>query len=266
MKNMGLRDLVLVAPRTRIGAVGERMAAHARDVLAARRVVPDLRAALRDCRLVVGTVGREVDPRGRIASPRSLAPEVLAAARGARVALVFGPEDHGLSNRELDLCQRWLRIPTGDDYASLNLAQAVLVCAYELLLAAAEPSGPANEQGAVGSPATRVSSAGVATIRRARREAVQSGASSAEREAMLEHLARALGEVGFLSAQNPEHILRDVRSLFARAGLTRRDAQIWRGIARQVLWAAGRARGHGAARLRGESPRGAARRKPRASL
>ena len=65
--------------------------------------------------------------------------------------------------------------------------------------------------------------------------------SSGEREALLEHLTQALDAIGFLSRQNPEHIVADLRGLFARAGLTRRDVKIWRGIARQMLWAARRA-------------------------
>jgi tRNA/rRNA methyltransferase len=61
-------------------------------------------------------------------------------------------------------------------------------------------------------------------------------ASNAEREALLAHLEQALAGIGFLSRQNPGHILADVRALFARAGLTRRDVKIWRGVARQMLW------------------------------
>ncbi len=221
MKNTGLGELVLVAPRTRIGAVGERMAAHARDLLARRRLVADLPGAVADCHLVVGTVGRDTTGPEQPRTARALAPEILAAARHGRVALVFGPEDHGLANRELDLCQRWLRIPSAPEYPSLNLAQAVAICGYELLLA--------TEQGA--------------SKESLRREAryLERAATSAEREALLDHLAVALGRIGFLSRENPTHILRDVRSLFARAGLTTRDVRIWRGVARQILWAASRA-------------------------
>lgn len=224
MKNMGLGDLVLVAPRTRVGALGERMAAHARDVLARRRTVADLPAAVRDCVLVVGTAGRDLAHRGSI-DPRTAASEVLAETRRGRVALVFGPEDHGLSNADLGFCQRLVRIPTSEDYPSLNLAQAVAVCGYELWRAAHEAATGGRTGG-----------------RRpgALRDDEHAPATSAEREALLAHLEQALARIGFLSRQNPGHILADVRALFARAGLTRRDVRIWRGIARQVLWAASR--------------------------
>jgi tRNA/rRNA methyltransferase len=226
MKNMGLDDLVLVAPRTRVGVEASRMAAHAGDVLDGRRTVADLRTALSDTTLAVGTVGRAL-PVGRNASSlRDLAPRIVETARTEKVALVFGPEDHGLGNAELDLCQAILVIPTADAYPSLNLAQSVIVCGYELLLAAGgrppapEPTGSRRQSG---------------------QGAEQAPAPGAEREALFAHLEESLAAIGFLSADNPAHIMRDLRSLFARAGLTRRDVKVWRGIARQIAWAAGRA-------------------------
>lgn len=224
MKNMGLDDLVLVAPRTPVGKAGEQMAAHARDVLAGRRIFQTLADAVRDAELVVATAGRVGGRSAVAASPREIAPEIIAAAARGRVALVFGPEDHGLANADLDLCQRLVRIPTAGRYASLNLAQAVLVLGYEILLAA-PPDEPL-----------------VPRTARARRRADENrAATQAEREAMIGHLAGALARIGFLTPANP-HVLRDVRALFARSGLTLRDVRIWRGIARQMGWAAGRMR------------------------
>jgi TrmH family RNA methyltransferase len=228
MKNFGLAELVLVAPRTRVGAVGAHMAVHANDVLGARRTVPDLATAVGDCVLVVGTAGRDF-AHLRALEPRDAAREIVAAAVRGPVALVFGPEDHGLSNADLGRCQRLVRIPTADAYGSLNLAQAIAVCAYELLVAARAGAGPERRPRPAGPPVRG---------RAARDE--RHPASSAEREALLAHLGEALEAIGFLSRQNPEHILADLRALFARAGLTRRDVKIWRGVARQVLWAARR--------------------------
>lgn len=230
MKNMGLGELVLVAPRTPVGASAEHMAAHARDVLRARRTVPDLATALADTTLAIGTVGRETTPRARLEAPRDLAPDVVAHGARGRVALVFGPEDHGLSNADLDRCQRLVRIPTAGDYASLNLAQAVLICAYELHLAGGVGPGPPRR---------------VPGRRRAERAGDVRPATGAESEALFSHLESALSGVGFLSPQNPSHIMRDVRALFGRGGLTRRDVKVWRGIARQVSWAARAITGEG---------------------
>lgn len=219
MKNMGLGDLVVVAPRTTVGRVGERMAAHAKDLLARRRTVATLEEAVRDADLVVAVSGRASDG-ARVRTPRAITTEVLAATATGRVALVFGPEDHGLANADLDLCQRQVCIPTADAYPSLNLAQAVLVVAYELLLAADPARAPR-----------------VTTGRDRRRADESQPARSAEREALIDHLAESLRAVGFLKPENPQ-VLRDVRSLFARSGLTQRDVKVWRGIARQILWAA----------------------------
>lgn len=228
MKNFGLTDLVVVAPRTRVGAVGAHMAVHGGDVLAARRTVPDLASAVGDCVLVLGTAGRDFAHMEPLA-PRAAVREILAAAPRGPVALVFGPEDHGLSNDDLGRCQRLVRIPTGDAYASLNLAQAVAVCAYELCAAQADDAARRRATGTARRPAAARTPHGE-----------RAPASSAEREALLAHLEEALGAVGFLSRQNPAHILADLRALFARAGLTQRDVKIWRGIARQILWAARR--------------------------
>ena len=228
MKNFGLAELVLVAPRTRVGAVGAHMAVHADDVLDARTTAPDLATAVADCVLVVGTAGRDYAHLDAI-EPRAAAHEIVAAAARGPVALVFGPEDHGLSNADLGRCQRLVRIPTADAYGSLNLAQAIAVCAYEVLCAAQARRRRARTARAARRPASG---------RAARDE--RGPASSAEREALLDHLAQALEAVGFLSRQNPEHIVADLRGLFSRAGLTRRDVKIWRGIARQMLWAARR--------------------------
>lgn len=229
MKNFGLADLVLVAPRTRVGAVGAHMAVHAGDVLDARTTAPDLATAVADCVLVVGTAGRDFAHLDAL-EPRAAAQEVVAATSRGPVALVFGPEDHGLANVDLGRCQRLVRIPTADAYGSLNLAQAIAVCAYELLCAA---------RAAEEAVRPRARSAPRPSSGRAARDE-RDPASSAEREALLAHLGEALEAVGFLSRQNPAHILADLRALFARAGLTRRDVKIWRGIARQVMWAARR--------------------------
>lgn len=223
MKNMGLDDLVVVAPRTPVGASAQHMAAHAKDLLEGRRTVPSLDAALADVTLAIGTVGRDGVPRQRLETPRDLAPEIVEHASHGRVALVFGPEDHGLSNSDLDQCQRLACIPTAGSYASLNLAQAVLICAYEVQLAAG---------------VDHATKRGVASRRREEREAEVRPASGASREAMLAQLETSLRDVGFLSKQNPAHIMRDLRALFGRAGLSERDVKVWRGIARQVAWAA----------------------------
>lgn len=209
LKNMGLSDLRLVAPVAARGRAAAAMAAHAEDVLRAARTYDDLGAALADCTLVVGTTCRPGLYRAGVVALRDAAEQLVAEAAANRVALIFGPEDTGLVNRELKLCQRLITIPTAPDYPSLNLAQAVMLAAYELMMAA----GAAREM----PPA-------------------EPRAPAADVDAMMERMSRALVAIGFLPADNPEHIMFALRAIFGRGGLGMRDLDILNGIARQVRW------------------------------
>ena len=212
MKNTGVRHLVLVRPRLRRDArLATAMAVHARDLLSRARTVGTLAEAVADCRLVVGTTRRGGLYRAAAEPPDDVAPAVLARARRGPVALVFGPEDHGLSNDDLKQCHRLITIPTSAAYPSLNLAQAVLLCCYELrrTLLGGGPS-PANP--------------------------IPSPAAAADIDFALERLKEALLRIGFLHPQNPDHIMFAFRRLFGRAGLETRDVRILLGLARQIEW------------------------------
>lgn len=232
MKNFGATDLWLVAPRARLGVEAARMAVHAGDVLSRHRRVATLLEAVADCTLVIGSAGRaEAGWRELPVSPRAMATEIRHGPRPSTVALVLGPEDHGLSNAELGLCQRVIEIPTAAAYPSMNLAQAASVILYELL--AATPLSAEDD-------ASRVypGAAGARTARADRRAREGRAATSAEREAMVAHLRAALLGIGFLDPANPDHVLADLRRMFSRAGLAERDVAILRGMARQIEWAA----------------------------
>lgn len=211
LKNTGLGDLVLVRPRTRLGAQARAMAVHAVDVLERARSVDSLPEAVADCGLVVGTTARPGFYRTGARPPRSLSAEIVHCARRQAVALVFGPEDKGLSSEDLEHCQRLIRIPTAADYASLNLAQAVLLCAHEIFLAASEPVEPAVAPDFHRAPAARA-------------------------EQAYERLQAALLRIGFLPEDNPGHVMRGLRRLFGRAGLEEREVRILLGLARQIEW------------------------------
>jgi tRNA/rRNA methyltransferase len=212
LKNMAFADLRLVAP---IAAPKSRaattMAVHGADVLAGAREYPSLAAAVADCSVVAGTTCRPGPYRAGAQPVREAAREMAALAPANRIAIVFGPEDRGLTNRELKLCHRLVTIPTSREYASLNLAQAVLIVAYEMMLAA--------DQAAAAPDAPEL-------------------APADEVEAMMQRMADALVAIGFLPADNPEHIMFAVRAMLGRAGLTRRDVDILSGIAHHTRWAA----------------------------
>ncbi|MBV8055081.1 MAG: RNA methyltransferase [Deltaproteobacteria bacterium] len=224
LKNMGCRDLRIVQPAGfHIANAGERtrarqgprsddaktMAVHGRDVLAAATIHPGLDSALADRTLVVGTTARAGLYRKEAQPVREASHELSALSGANRIALIFGPEDRGLTNEELKLCQRLITIPTAPEYPSLNLAQAVMIVAYELMLA----SGAAREL-----------------------PLPQQWARVPEVDAMLARMAQALIAIGFLPEDNPDHIMFALRTILGREGLRPRELDIMNGIASQILW------------------------------
>lgn len=132
MKTMGFTRLTLVAPEAEIGTEARALAHQSGDVLDAARIVGTLREAVADHDVVIGTTARRGADRMTPIRLRRLVGEVLPKYLPARVAVVFGSEEAGLSNEELDHCQFGAEIPTGRLFHSLNLAQAVMVVCYEL--------------------------------------------------------------------------------------------------------------------------------------
>lgn len=157
MSNFGLSDLRLVEPAAfdpyRIAGIAH----HTEPLIQRTRRFPTLEAALADCGLTLGTTGRPRETERRVYAPREAAPEVLERARAQRVAILFGPEQDGLPNAALDRCHGVITIPTHPFNRSLNLAQAALVIAYELWMAAVQldapgPAAPVTA-GSAGQPA-----------------------------------------------------------------------------------------------------------------
>lgn len=208
MKNMGVRELILVGDAPP-GRFWERaMAVHARDVLKNAGRFQTLREAVAGFGLVIGTTCRTGSYRSHCETPRKLAPKILAAARRMRVALVFGPEEHGLTNSDIRHCQWLIAIPAHPNYPSLNVSQAAMVCLYELFVA--------TQRKKVSRVAPRAPLEGV--------------------EQLYDHMKDVLLKIGFLNPQNPEHVLFSLRNLFGRAGLGERDVRILRGLFHQIEW------------------------------
>src|SRR5215470_5387695 len=132
MKNMALRELVLVHPRQFPDPEATARASGADDVLAAARVTGTLAEALTGCGYIAATTSRERDQYFRVIDVRDAAARIVAAAQHAPAAVVFGAERTGLTNEELETAHALIRIPANDAYASLNLAMAVQLVAYEL--------------------------------------------------------------------------------------------------------------------------------------
>ncbi|MFA9460839.1 RNA methyltransferase [Thiohalorhabdus methylotrophus] len=205
MKNMGLGDLRLVRPLRFPDAEATARASGADDVLAAATVHADLESALADAEWVAGTTARARELSIPVRGPRAALEEQLAqAAAGRRTVLVFGRERNGLTNEELDQCDRLVNIPTAE-YSSLNLAQAVQILAYEALLAERAASGA--EQDADALPAGG---------------RVLSG--------LFEHLERVVRDVGFVNPQSPKRTDRRMRRLLLRAGPSETEVHFFRGF------------------------------------
>ena len=215
MMNFGFSQLRLVNPQVDpLEADARRSALSALPLLENAARFDTLAAALADCHFAVGTTRREGKFREELVSPDIAAIEMKEKTAGGTVALVFGREDCGLHTAELDLCQRLLTIPTHDEFPSMNLAQAVTVCLYELDRAFS------NSENVDVKPRTL--------------------ASNAELEAMLQHMRHTLTEIEYLDPQNPNRILRTFRRAFARAELDEREVRILRGLWSRIDYIAGR--------------------------
>jgi TrmH family RNA methyltransferase len=211
MKNMGVTQLDLVRPAGYDPADIERVAHDTRDIVSAIRHFDALDAALADCTYVAAFTARRRAAKWRVLEPRSVATAVLAAAQQGPVALLFGREDRGLANDELDRAHAIVTIPT-TSHASLNLAQAVLIALYELHVAVPD--------------ASRV-------LAPPRKDAP--AATAAQYERLFQDVDHALRALDFFRTRNPELILRTVRSLVMRAAPDAREVELVRAMAIEVV-------------------------------
>jgi tRNA/rRNA methyltransferase len=208
MKNVGAKELAIVGRARTQSFWARAMAVHGRDILGDAKCYPSIREAIADCSLVVGTTCRAGLYRSHSRTPREVAPIIAAAAKRDKVALLFGPEDHGLSNKDLEHGQHLITIPTHPDYQSLNVAQAAVICLYEIYLATLEPCPDDGLQRAKGEDIER----------------------------LFDIMRHALLKIGFLDSENPEHMLLAFRRILGRAGLEDKDVRILTGMFRQIEW------------------------------
>lgn len=207
MKNMCLPDLVLVDPvrYPEEAEVAFARASGAHDLLSASRKVATLAEAVEDCHLVIGTSARQRTVQWPVVDPRACAGLALErAAAGSNVAIVFGRERSGLTNDELALCHYLVQIPTNPDYSSLNIAMAVQVITYELMVASRAERPEAS----------------------ATRELVTAG----QFEGFIAHLDQTMEVIGFSDERSSDKLMRRLRRLFLRAEMDADEMNILRGI------------------------------------
>lgn len=204
MKTMGFKQLVLVAPKHFPHAEAEALAASASDVLQQARVVSSLDEALMGVTLVIGTSARPRDLAAPLLTARECGAWLLRNKVG-RTAVLFGEERTGLTNEALDRCHAYVYIDTADEYASLNLAQAVQVIAYELRLALLLPKAKNQQTEALLADDTAM-------------------------EGYFQHLERVMVATEFLDPKFPKRLLSRLRRLYHRARPDVQELNILRGI------------------------------------
>jgi TrmH family RNA methyltransferase len=222
MKNMALGTLVLVQPKQFPHAEATARASGADDVLAAARIAGSVAEAVSGCGFVAATTARDRDQYFRVVDVRAAAARIVAEARRAPAAVVFGAERTGLTNEQLEPAHALVRIPASAAYPSLNLAMAVQLVAYELFRA--------GDSSAVAAPP------GTAPLATAR-----------ELERLYAHFAQVLDEIDFRDrTHSGTHLMGRIRRFLQRAELDENEVHILRGILTAV---------QGRRRHAGEAPR-----------
>jgi len=208
MKNFGLSELVLIAPKCKWpNDRAQALAAGAGDILENVRIFPTTTEALAPFNLVLATTARDRDVLKEIHTPEAAARRLrTASGTGAKTALLFGGERAGLDNEEMSLCDAVITIPTAE-FSSLNLGQAVLLLGYEWLKSADT------------TPAVRT------------RQTVAVPATRAELAGLFEHLERELDAAEFLfPPAKRETMVRNIRAMIMRSGLSDQEARTIRGM------------------------------------
>jgi tRNA (cytidine32/uridine32-2'-O)-methyltransferase len=210
MKNMGISDLCLVEPKSFPHPDADARASGATDILEKARVVSTLDEALADCGLIFGTSARERHIPWPLVNPRELAAIATPLEGKARVAILFGREDRGLTNEELQRCHHHVHIPAVESFSSLNIAAAVQVITYELRMAQVADQQSARPQWGTDWDIEL--------------------AEQRELELMFEHLERTLVEIEFLDPNNPRQLMPRLRRLLQRAVPDKVEVNVLRGI------------------------------------
>ncbi len=221
LKTMGFKNLRLINPKMKDiakEAEATALASGAIDILEASQESESLRKAVEGCPLVLGFTSRDREfgpPAVDWISARGMIQEALAANQ--QVALLYGPERTGLDNEHLALCTHRVWLDANPAYPSLNLAQAMMVCAYTLRESLQSSFEGSNSKFMLN------------------REDLADFADPAAIAAMLEHWREGLEAIGYLDPNNPKKLMPRLQALFARSRLHKEEIDLLRGIAKQML-------------------------------
>ncbi len=209
MKNMTMTELCLVSPKLFPSADATSRASGADDILAKATVYSTLQEAISDCQLVIGASARCRTISWPEMTPRECAEKITTVGYHQKVGIIFGRENSGLKNHELDLCHFLLRIPCNIDYSSLNIAAAVQVVCYELFVSAGQQSPVIiGDRGKTPK------------------------ATTLQMESFYTHLHETLTDIGFIHPDKSKSIMRRLRRIYNRVHLDVKELDILRGILR----------------------------------
>lgn len=212
IRNMGIGRLVVVGPENYDVEKILKLATHeAADIVERIEICSDIKTALASYNYVAGTTARLGGQRQVVISPSRLAEILIPISRKNQIAILFGPEDKGLSNEDLRLCHALVNIPTAE-FSSINLAQAVMIMCYELFKAS-------------------ITGENLFTPRLATRH---------ELDGMYDQLKEILVRIDYINHENPDYWMNRLRQFFTRMQLRARDVSIIRGICRQINWYSGK--------------------------
>lgn len=212
IRNMGIGNLLVVDPENYDVEKILKLATHeAADIVEKITIYSDIRTALASFNYVAGTTARLGGQRQSVISPSRLAESLIPISKKNQIAILFGPEDKGLSNEDLRYCHTLVNIPTAE-FSSINLAQAVMIMCYEL---------------------NKTSNTGESqfTPRLATRH---------ELDGMYDQLKEILVRIDYINHENPDYWMNRLRQFFTRLQLQARDVSIIRGICRQMNWYSGK--------------------------
>ena len=214
--NMGCQDLILVDPRhDGIQAAQPLATSQGRHLLETMRIEPDLVSALSGCHAAYAVSARVGGWRKIVQLPEQAAQTIMTStSAGRRIGLVFGPEDKGLTNQEIELCGPIISIPTIQGTASLNLSQAVLVVLYECFK--------------------------LAPLEDKRRLPVENGRHVTHRElhTLYGAMKSALQDIDFLKSEHADYFMMPLKRFMNRLSLREHEYNLLMGICRQIRWMA----------------------------
>lgn len=213
MKNMAITQLVLVNPQEFPDPRAIWRAAGAADLVKNAVVVDSLDEAIGGCHLVVGTSARERKIPWPLVDPKQCVKKIFAEPKESKIAILFGREDSGLTNEELQRCNLHVNVPTSNAYRSLNLAMAVQILCYEIRMHSLDTHEKLNDT---------------------MDDWDEPLASSADLERFYEHLSKVLVKLDFYDPDNPRQLMTRLRRLFGRVRIDQMEMNILRGILSEI--------------------------------